>query len=511
MLQLAGWHTQSGDSAQAERCYRWVLEREPGNVSALRRLAALLQSDPQRLPEALSLLDAAIALQPSAGALRTARAMVRNMLNLRLDALEDFTQACVLAPDAPAALYNLGLQYSDLCCPAQAEAVARRLIEAHPDWPAAHYMLLRALTALEADPAEIESLYRYLIKSDPLNVSLRFAQGLMQLKMGNYAAGWDAQEWRWDIEPVKSSHLRFDRPRWAGGPLRGRRLLIAGEQGFGDILQFARYLPMLVKRGAQVILQLDGNRAALLRLLGRIEGVEVVVGTEALPPFDLYCPLASLPYVFETTLDTIPKPPYLSVDEADVAVWRRRLAHLPRPWIGVCWAGSSEHIHNIRRSLPLCVNSAYYADRRARERRIKSLTARVADAYGLAGLNAAAERDARPSNQTMEPMLRRTPGSFVSLQVGPHATDVEALPADLRDRFFAPLPEQPDFYETACLIRALDEVMAVDTSTAHLSGAVGQRGVIIVPKAPEWRWGERGGRSVWYPEMRLISQDSLAA
>lgn len=314
MLQMAGWHAQSGDPVQAERCYRWVLERE-------------------------------------------------------LDALESFAEACCLEPGDLGALYNLGLLYSDLCCPAQTEVIARYLIEQRPDWPVAHYMLLRALTSLEADPAELDALYRFLIKSDPLNTSLRFARGLMQLKMGDYAAGWDAQEWRWDIEPVKSARLVFRQPRWAGGPLTGKRLLIAGEQGFGDILQFARYLPMLVEHGAHVILQLDDNRATLARLLGRIEGVEIVVGTEQLPPFDLYCPLASLPYVFDTMIDTIPAPPYLSVDDADVAAW---------------------------------------------------------------------------------------------------------------------------------------------TSTAHVSGAVGQRGMIITPVAPEWRWVERDGKSVWYPQMRLVTQSAIA-
>ncbi|QUP56065.1 tetratricopeptide repeat protein (plasmid) [Ralstonia syzygii] len=510
LLQMAGWHAQSGDPEQAERCYRWVLERDPRHVPALLQLASLLQSDGQRVSEALPLLDTAIALQPHASALHVSRAIVLNALERRLDALESFAQACCLAPGDPGALYNLGLQYADLCCPAQTEVIARHLIGRRPDWPAAHYMLLRALTALEADPAEIEPLYRYLIKSDPMNVSLRFAHGLMQLKAGNYAAGWDAQEWRWDIEPAKSALRVFTQPRWAGGPLAGRRLLIVGEQGFGDVLQFARYLPMLVERGAQVILLLDDNRAALARLLGRIEGVEVVVGAQALPAFDLYCPLASLPYVFDTAVDSIPVPSYLSVDEADVAAWKQRLAHLPRPWVGLCWAGSSEHVHNVRRSLPLCTGSRYYAERQARERRIMAVASRVAAACGVDGLDVAAARDALPSGWTMAPLLERTAGTFVSLQVGAHAADIDALPASLRARVAAPLPAQPDFYESACLIRALDEVITVDTSAAHLSGAIGQRGRIITPMAPEWRWIERNGRSAWYPEMQLIPQGAIA-
>jgi hypothetical protein len=367
------------------------------------------------------------------------------------------------------------------------------------------------MTGLESDPAELDTLYDYLLKSDPLNTSLRFARSLLHLKTGDYTAGWEGQEWRWDIEPVKSSRLVCNQPRWAGGPLEGRRLLVAGEQGFGDILQFARYLPMLVRAGAHVILQLDDNRASLARLFARIDGLEVVIGTENLPPFDLYCPLASLPYVFNTTVHTIPQPPYLTVDPKAVVVWQERLAHLPRPWVGVCWAGSSEHSHNIRRSLPLCTNSRYYVERQERELRIVAAAARMAEALDLDHLNDAAERDAAPAFFSMEPLLRRKQGTLVALQIGPHSSAIDELPADLRSRMFAPLTAHADFYETACLIHALDEVVTVDTSVAHVAGAIGQRGIIIKPAAPEWRWIECNGKSPWYPNMRLVEQHAVAA
>jgi hypothetical protein len=511
MLQMAGWHARSGDTRQAERCYRWILEREPNHVAALQRLALLLLNSGMQANDALPLIEKALVLQPANAALHASRAIVLNSAGRQLDALDSFTNACRLAPDNLDTLYNLGLLCADLCCPAQAEVYARHLLSHYPDWPSAHYLLLRAMTGLESDPAELDARYVFLIKADPLNVSLRFARGLLQLKTGDYAAGWDAQEWRWKIEPVKSSRLICAQPRWAGGPLNGRRLLIAGEQGFGDILQFARYLPLLVKKGAHVILQLDENRAALARLLAQIEGLEIVIGTEQLPQFDLYCPLASLPYVFETTPATIPAPPYLKVDSKGVAAWKERLAHLPRPWVGLCWAGSAEHSHNIRRSLPLCAGSQHTIQRQERELRIVAAAARMADAFGLDGLNAAAERDAAPAFYTMEPLLRRTPGTFISLQIGPHAPEIDELPADLRSRTFAPLSAQADFYDTACLIQALDQVITVDTSVAHVAGALGQRGIIIKPAAPEWRWIDRNGKSLWYPRMQLVEQHAVAA
>jgi hypothetical protein len=511
MLQMAGWHAHSGDPVQAERCYRWVIEREPDNVQALHRLALLLHKDQRQAKNALPLLQAALVAEPGNAALHTSRALVLNRLERQLEALDSFVEACRLAPANPGNLYNLGLQFADLCCPAQAEVVARHLLAQYPDWPSARYLLLRALTALDSDPAELDSLYAFLLKSDPLNTALRFARSLLHLKTGNYAAGWEGQEWRWDIEPVKSSRLVCAQPRWAGGPLEDRRLLVTGEQGFGDILQFARYLPMLVRSGARVILQLDENRASLARLLGQIKGLDIVIGSEQLPAFDLHCPLASLAYVFDTTPATIPAAPYLNVDPEAVAVWKERLASLPRPWVGVCWAGSSEHNHNIRRSLPLCAGSRYYIERQERELRILAAAARVAESLGLDGLNAAAERDAAPAFYTLEPLLRRKPGTFIVLQVGPHASDIEELPADLRSRTFAPLTAHADYYDTAGLIQALDEVLTVDTSVAHLAGAMGQRGTIIKPAAPEWRWIERNGKSPWYPRMQLVEQHAIAS
>jgi hypothetical protein len=509
MLQMAGWHARSGDPVQAERCYRWVIEREPRNVQALHRLALLLLKSGGQASDALPLIEGAVAAEPRNPALHTSRALVLNHLGRDLDALDHFVEACRLAPANPGNLYNLGLHLADLCSPAQAEVIARHLITHYPDWPCAYYLLVRALTALDSDPAELEALYAYLQKSDPLNTSLRFAHSLLHLKTGNYAAGWAGQEWRWDIEPVKSSRLVFPQPRWAGGPLAGRRLLVAGEQGFGDVLQFARYLPMLVRGGAHVILQLDENRAALARLLSRINGVEIVIGAENLPEFDMYCPLASLPYVFDTTPRTIPSAPYLKVDCKAVVGWQERLANLPRPWIGVCWAGSSEHSHNVRRSVPLSTHSSNYVERQEREIRIHAAAARVADALGLPGLNAAAERDAMPAFYSMEPLLRRRAGTFISLQIGPGASEINELPADLRARMCAPLTPQADFYDTACLIQALDEVLTVDTSVAHAAGAIGQRGTIIRPAAPEWRWSEHNGKSAWYPTMALLDQHAL--
>jgi hypothetical protein len=509
ILHQARRHADAGEISEAEQCYRLILERDPRHAEALYRLAVLLRAGGERTEEVLCLLGLAIAAQPANHLLHATRASVLTAQKRPLDALESMADAACIQAGHPDALYNVGLLTAELCCPAQAEVYARRLLKDRPDWPAAHYLLVRALTGQLVNSWELETGYDFLVRCDPLNPSLRFARGLHQLRRGNYGDGWEAQEWRWEIEPVKSSRIASPQPRWAGGPVAGRRLLIFGEQGFGDILQFGRYLPLLIARGADVILRLDEHRASLARLLRRIDGLEVVVAPPQLPAHDLYCPLASLPYACGTTPDAIPPAAYLDVHPADVDAWRERLASLPRPWTGICWAGSHEHDHDIRRSLPLCEGSRYHLERLQREQRIGAVAARIAQAWDMDALLPAAALDSAPSRLSMRPVLDSRDGTFVSLQFGPHAAALDELPPELRERCVAPRAPAHDFYDTACLVLALDEVITVDTSVAHVAGSVGQYGTVITPAAPEWRWLERAGRALWYPSLRLVEQGRL--
>jgi hypothetical protein len=508
-LAERAWNAlRDGDTHQAEGLFSACLNSSPNDLSALWGLITLRRQ--HDAAGALLLLDRLIGLQPNVARLYTTRGMLRQGARREVDALEDFASAVCLQPQDAHALYNLGLCYSELFCPAQAEDIALQLLQQQPDWPAARYLLVRAQVGLERDPHTIDREFSALIKQDPLNVELRFARGLLHLKMGDFAQGWDAQEWRWAIEPVKSSVRDFGRPRWSGDALRGRRLLVVAEQGFGDILQFARFLPAAVASGASWVgLHLEDGRAGLKRLLARIKGVDIV-GDELDPSqYDVYCPLASLPYVLDTTEQTIPSPQFAELDASDVDTWRHQLAGLPRPWIGLCWAGSSEHFHDVRRSVPLIRDCRFFTDRQAREQRIEAASVRVAQTLGRDSLLAAAHLDGKSAAATMEPLIRRTNGTLVSLQVGPRTADLDELPQALRQRIVTPLGVGADFYDTACLASLLDDVLTVDTSVAHLTGVAAQRGLVIKPAAPEWRWVERDGRPLWYPHLRLMDQHSL--
>lgn len=501
-----------GHAAQAEQCLRSVLHTDPENVEALYRLAVLLRKSENASAEAAGLLEQACSLQPGNAHLHSALAGALLAQQRQLEAFVHSVEAACLVVGNLDLLYNVGLLAAELCCPLLAEGIARRLLLERPDWPAARYLLVRALTALNsATSKELELEYGRLVKTNPLDPAILFARGLQQLRTGNFQAGWEAQEWRWEIEPVKSNRLVSPQPRWTGDDIGGKRLLILGEQGFGDILQFCRYLPLIIATGAHVTLSLSHNRASLARLLMCIEGLEVVIAPDRLPEHDVWCPLASLPLACGTTVDSIPAASYLRPNAADVAAWQERLAGLPQPWIGICWAGSAEHDHNIRRSVPLHENCAYFQDRQLRADGIAAAVARLAHAWNMSELCKRVELDTAFAQLSFRPVLEERGGTFVSLQIGPHADEVMTLPPHLQRRLIAPLSLASNFYETACLVSALDEVVTVDTSVAHLAGSIGKRCTVIKPDAPEWRWLERDGKSVWYPASQLVDFSILQA
>ncbi len=248
--------------------------------------------------------------------------------------------------------------------------------------------------------------------------------------------------------------------QWDGSSLEGRSLLLHAEQGFGDALQFIRYLPRVAQRGGRIIL---GCQPELQRLFQTIaDGCQIVVRGQALPAFDLYCPLLSLPRVFGTTLASIPNLiPYLRADAGEAGKWQQRLAeHCSMVKVGLAWAGSPAHKNDRNRSMKL---------------------ARLAP-------------------------LGRTPGvRFFSLQKGEAAAESKTPPGlELVDW----TQELKDFADTAGLIENLDLVIAVDTAVAHLAGAMGKPVWTLLPSNSDWRWMLEREDSPWYPTMRLFRQTS---
>jgi ADP-heptose:LPS heptosyltransferase len=237
-------------------------------------------------------------------------------------------------------------------------------------------------------------------------------------------------------------------------------VLLLAEQGLGDTIQFVRYAPLIAALGAKVIV---GVPASLKTLVSSVPGVSQVLSDgEPMPGFDLHCPMLSLPLAFETELATIPANiPYLRPVHERVAKWSARLPGDGRLRVGLCWAGNSKHQNDRNRSMSLD---------------------RLAAVLSVAGLD------------------------FVSVQK--EVTEEDA--ALLRDRGVIPLGHEfADFSDTAAVVSMLDLVIAVDTSIAHLAGAMGKAVALLVPFSPDWRWLLDRTDSPWYPTMRIFRQSAI--
>lgn len=373
-------------------------------------------------------------------------------------------RALRLQPDFPAALSGLGLSLTALDRPDEAAALHARAIALQPDFPGAQSNLGTAALALNRVEVAATA-YRRAIRLAPGLPDPHRNLGITHLLQGRLAEGWPEYEWRLRCADSKTP-AELPRPRWDGGPLGGKTILLHAEQGLGDVLQFARYVPLVAARGGRVTLCAPQN---LARLFASLEGVERFVPAGApVSGFDVHAPLLSLPLAFATTLDTVPAAvPYLHADAALTSAWGERLAAalgLPGDGlrVGVVWGGSPGHGNDRNRSLSLAA---------------------------LAPLAAV-------------PGVR-----LVSLQKGPPADQIRALPIGMQILDLS--ADITDFADTAAIMANLDLVVTVDTSVAHLAGALGRPVWVLLPFAPDWRWLLGREDSPWYPTMRLFRQPAL--
>lgn len=286
------------------------------------------------------------------------------------------------------------------------------------------------------------------------NASAHYAYALAMMTAGHLREGLSHYEFRWFKEPLVSRRDTGNRPAWNGQDLRGRTILLRAEQGLGDAIQFARYAPLVKALGANVLLTQFGG------LAGAFAGVDRVVESGDAIEYDYYAHLMSLPRVFGTEVATIPAAvPYVRVEEARAERWRARLGADARMRVGLAWAGSPGHVRDRHRSLSL------------------SQLAPLGDVAGV---------------------------RWIGLQKGPHEEEASAPPAGWVLENLG--PELCDFGETAAVVDALDLVICVDTSVAHLAGALGRPVWLLLPAPADFRWLEERDDSPWYPGMRLFRQ-----
>ncbi len=488
-LHLAFLLKTRGEVAAALELYRRAVGLFPDSSDSHFSLGKALY-EAGRPEECIPCYERALALKPDD---TEAHNCLGRVLHERGDlglARQSYLRAVTLNPEFAEALSNLGALQMDAGEYRTGEAVLRRAIALKPGLWNAHCNLGSILarqgdalgaiaafrTVLMENPRDVPTLcslgftldalgdeagaascFRLALEVQPESSLARFNFSSHLLLEGNFADGWPEYEHRWLVRQFAGKREPFAQPQWRGEPIRGARIYVYAEQGLGDTLQFVRYVPMLVELGAEVVLEVQPPLLALLENLH--PAVRVIVKGERPREVDWHSPLLSLPGAFGTDLSNIPAPvPYLQADAGKCAAWSRRLA-TEGLRVGVVWTGNPEHTRDRLRSISF------------------SQFRRLVDIEGVA---------------------------FYALQKGLTVAQREEIA--LAGKVVDLDAELQDFTDTAAIVANLDLVIAVDTSVAHLAGALGKPVWILLPHAPDWRWLRERGDSPWYPTARLFRQ-----
>jgi tetratricopeptide (TPR) repeat protein len=455
LLNLGNVHYDEGAFAAAAVCCRKAVAQRPAYAKAWCNLGNALQML-GGLREATGCYDRTLAMDPTIVA---AQHNLGNAWMARRDfarAEESFRRALSMDEQRAEHHNSLGNALFQQRRDAEAEACYRRALERAPGYAAAHTNLANALMR-RGNHDEMIRHYERALELDPKSAGGHYNLALAHLREGRYDEGWQHHESRWDFRELKLRRRRFAQPQWKGETLRGETILLHAEQGLGDTLQFVRYALLVAERGGNVVLEVQPR---LQRLLRDLPGVNRVIARgETLPDFAWHCPLMSLPLAFATTVDTIPRQiPYVRPDAKEVAAERRRWPHNGLR-VGICWAGNPQYRSDEQRSMPL---------------------------------------------RTLLPLVDVPGIAWFSLQMGPACGQMPGL----REKF--PLVDASsgarDFTETAALVATLALVISVDTSVAHLAGAMGRPVWVVLPHSSDWRWMEEREDSPWYPTARLFRQ-----
>lgn len=485
-------HYEAGRLIDAERICRQILLEDEKCASAWNFLG-VLEMGRKNLEAATYCIQSAIQLVPNWAEAHVNLGWILHEQRKLSEAGTCYRRALELNPDLAEAHHNLGLAIHDAGQPAAAIEHYRRALAIHPDYPHAHTNLANALKsqgyindaiahyqaalAVKPDFAEAihnlgstlqsqgkfwESLacYERAVQIAPDFAEAQKNLSQLHLLLEDFEVGWPRYEWRWKTGEIPPP--TFTQPRWCGEPLAGKTILLCAEQGFGDTLQFIRYAQLVQGLGPKVVVQCPRS---LMPLLSRCRDIDQLHADEtALPDFDYYIPLLSLPGIFNTTLASIPaKVPYLFPDEGLVETWKRTLETIRGLRVGINWQGRGGDGDFRLRDLPL------------------QELAKLAEISGV---------------------------QLISLQRG-----------EAREQLLASVPRLPivdlgedidtvngAFMDTAAIMRNLDLVITSDTAVAHLAGGLGVRAWMGLPLVPNWRWFLNRNDSPWYPTMRMFRQ-----
>ena len=447
-----------GQAAEALACHERALALRPEFAEALcNQGVALLALE--RFAEALASLDQAAALRPDLADIHCNRGNALRKLERLEEALASYDRALALRPDYAEALANRALVLVERDQPDLALESVERALALDPAMAEAHATRAAALRDLGRF-AEARESHAQALQLAPGNGRFALYLAVSCLRVGRLVEGWHHYERRWDGEDFYIWKRTFPQPRWRGETLAGQTLLVHADQGFGDAIQFSRYLPLLAGSGrlgtGRVVFEVH---PALRSLLADIPGPAQVLATrDALPPFDVHCALADLPGIFATDLAGVPPVHTLRPEPERARAWAARMPQDGRLRVGLAWSGSRDHKEDRARTMNLA-------------------------------------------------LLRPLAGCGAAFQV---------VHKDVRETDFAELAGFPDlvhlsagfgdFADTAAALSQLDLVISVDTSVAHLAATLGRPTWIMLPYVPDWRWLLDREDSPWYPAIRLFRQ-----
>jgi tetratricopeptide (TPR) repeat protein len=487
MQQAVAFHT-SGKFSEAENLYRQVLAAVPNHAGAMYHLGVLARQFGHN-QVAVELLSKALAIAPDAGGLTYLGDLFMNLERIA-EAEAAFAQAARMMPNDPAARANHATALWRLKRPEEAKAGYLQALALAPDHTPSLHGLMNVLgdlgdvegaikagrraaelgvntagfwsdygiactEALDIDAAL--DAHERAMKLDPNFGTGHYNLAQTLLLKGEFKRAWPEHEWRWQSARFPSARRTFAQPQWDGSSMPDKTVFVHAEQGFGDAIMFARYLPMVASRAKMIV----ECQAEIVELIKTVDGVQTVIARGQEPgPFDFHIPMLSLPLVFDTTRQTIPaQVPYIRADAGKTESWKQRLADDPAFRIGIAWAGSPIHPNDRRRSMTL---------------------------------------------EQFAPLAMESV-SFYSLQKGPHARQadhglggkpVHDLSEDLRD-----------FTDTAALMENLDLVICIDSAPIHAAGALARPVWVMLPYLPDWRWLiDQPDDTPWYPTMRLFRQ-----
>ena len=428
MLALANQHEQGGRLDEAEAILDGILSGAPETPGAVHQ-KGIVAFRRGRTADAAALMERSIALTPGSALFHRNLCEVYRVQDRFDDALATGERATALDPIDPLCHHNLGVVHYDRLALDEAILCAESALQIDPNFAGGHFGIAEA------------SLLR-----------------------GDFGRGWEEYEWRAQLAGVPPLLPPSDRPQWDGTPLgHGRTLLLIADQGYGDAIQFARYIQWTAVRCPDIAIACSRE---LQPIVAQLPGAGLIFDHwSRAPDFAAFCPLSGLPRLAATNLQSIPAQiPYLHAGEAKFAVWAERLWDLlPRNYrrIGIVWAGRPTHRNDLRRSTRLA---------------------------------------------TFAPLAALPQVALVSLQKGPTQAEIGGYWGR------APLlnlgPEIGDFADTMAIIECLELVIAIDTAVVHLAGAMGKPVWVMLPYAPDWRWLLDRADSPWYPTAGLFRQSN---